>query len=1150
MKTVSIICVYNKTFILKKQLLTSLKKQKKEYEVILVDNRNKKFNSAASALNYGASKASGDYLIFSHQDIIIDDEDWLEKTIEQLEKLDNPGIIGVAGKTTDRFIRTNILHGMPPKKVTPFPLKKVEKASTVDECLFIIPKNVFDKLKFDEKACPDWHLYATDYVLSVKKLGFNAYLLPTNLTHTSKGSSMSEGYYKTVRKLQQKHFNEHIIRNCMTDWYTYIPVSVQIKMKNYNKKHDNVKFNFYDNYRIHKKADEGYYIIDDDLRQVIEESELFDEEYYRKKYRINQKYDMMSHFCTVGYKKNYNPSENFDTEFYYNTYHDVKHADLNPLIHYIAYGRREGRIIRPVKSRERKIKDKLQTNISNSNAYLLFKAKMNLSLFKKYKKQYSMIKESGFFDYDFYKKRYPNVNNFNKDLILHYMFTGYKLNYEPNPYFDSQYYSDKYGKDKNPLIMYLEHDKSDLSFNNSDSDECKLIEKSNLFDENYYLTHYPETKQFKDNLTAHFYNIGWKNSFNPSDKFDTNWYLESYPDVKQANLNPLIHYLKYGQHQKRIPKPMTENEAKELMNEIDLNARNENLTKFDENSPLVSIIILTRNGIDYLKTLFKNFKQNICYPNYEIIVIDNDSSDESVEYLTELSNELPIKIIENKTNESFSQANNKGVEESNGEYVLLLNNDMEPIYGWLNHMMAAYLSSPEIGIVGAKLIFPYSENAHTSLRTQNEGIKYTELNGFLNENDGYIVPYNIKESEISDNDDDENQEMASVLGASLLIKKELYQEVSGLDDDYFYNYEDIDLCFRIIQKGYKVIYTPKAKLYHYYQATRIDGFDLSPNDMKNRIHLYQKWNQWLCEKLFIDRLENDLIFSEKPLKISYIYADCSELTKDPFIDDNTLKKYNHLKDYEKKYDPLLIKDLGWQLIPFKHENGDILIDNSDICICEVPINPSNIKNRNIHQIKIALIKDNIEEWENIELSDYDLIFTKKEYCKFFKHLKNLFNLNDQSLLLQIKNNLEEIYKKDKDSFNRLIKNYSFEKALPYGANYLAVKNSQYFDEKWYIEQYDISKDHLDPVAHYLKFGNLKGYNPGPNFRNEDYNFCNPDVKRAGINPLAHYERYGKYENRQITCSVSDRRSYMRYLSLTGRKYPLAKKSSVFLQSMG
>lgn len=232
----SIICVYNNRDILEKYLLESLTGQTEEYELILVDNRNNEFSSAASALNYGAKKASGDYFVFAHQDIYFSEENWMEDTENKVRKLENTGIVGVAGKTVDSIVRSNIKQGIPAVDVSPFKIEYAQKASTVDECLFIIPREIFLKYPFDEKTCDDWHLYAVDYVYNIKDKGYTAYIIPTVIEHRSKGASMSETYYTTLPKLQKKYMKRRLIRTCMGDWFTFIPISIQRlvkKFKNY-----------------------------------------------------------------------------------------------------------------------------------------------------------------------------------------------------------------------------------------------------------------------------------------------------------------------------------------------------------------------------------------------------------------------------------------------------------------------------------------------------------------------------------------------------------------------------------------------------------------------------------------------------------------------------------------------------------------------------------------------------------------------------------------------------------------------------------------------------------------------------------------------------------------------------------------------------
>lgn len=232
----SIICVYNNENILEEYLIKSLNRQTEKYELILIDNRENKFKSAASALNFGAKKANGEYLVFAHQDIYFSDENWIKNTTKQLKNLNNTGIVGVAGKTIDSLVRSNIKQGLNPVDVSPFKIAKAEKASTLDECLFIIPKTVFDKYNLNEDICDDWHLYAVEYVYNIKNQGLEAYIIPTTLEHRSKGASMSETYYTTLPKLQKKYLKRGLIRTCMGDWFTFIPVSIQKfvkKFKNY-----------------------------------------------------------------------------------------------------------------------------------------------------------------------------------------------------------------------------------------------------------------------------------------------------------------------------------------------------------------------------------------------------------------------------------------------------------------------------------------------------------------------------------------------------------------------------------------------------------------------------------------------------------------------------------------------------------------------------------------------------------------------------------------------------------------------------------------------------------------------------------------------------------------------------------------------------
>jgi hypothetical protein len=226
---ISIICVFNDKSVLDNYLIKHLTVRNKDYELILLDNSSERFVSAAKALNFAGGMAKGDYLMFAHQDFDLGDDKWLKEAEKIIIKLENMGIAGVAGRSKEKgWTVTNIREGVPPKFISPERIKKPIKVQTLDECLFIIPKNVFNILKFDEEVCDDWHLYAVDYCLSVKNLGYEVYVIPLSGHHKSQADSLSEGYYSTLRKLLKKHGkNYNIILTTIGDWSVNYPLTLQ-----------------------------------------------------------------------------------------------------------------------------------------------------------------------------------------------------------------------------------------------------------------------------------------------------------------------------------------------------------------------------------------------------------------------------------------------------------------------------------------------------------------------------------------------------------------------------------------------------------------------------------------------------------------------------------------------------------------------------------------------------------------------------------------------------------------------------------------------------------------------------------------------------------------------------------------------------------
>lgn len=482
---------------------------------------------------------------------------------------------------------------------------------------------------------------------------------------------------------------------------------------------------------------------------------------------------------------------------------------------------------------------------------------------------------------------------------------------------------------KTVFSLFKEGSKSDFFKNIKD---YKTIEKSGLFDSEFYQSNYDCSG--KDPL-LHYLLYGYKENFVPNFNFDTYKYSNKYMNTLD---NPILHYLNNPDNE------IEKLDKEELLNEI-IAKNTSNLTNFELDEPLVSIIILNKNGIHHLKKLFKNFKENTNYKNYEIIIVDNNSVDDSVEYLKTL--DLPIKIIENKYNQSFSRANNEGFKESNGDLILLMNNDMETTYGWLNEMVGTFLEHENVGAVGPKLIYPYLlQDRENSYSIQSAGDSFRELM------DLYSPFNNNKNIKIWDESVNVLKTVVGVTGAVFLTSREIYEELNGLDEDYYYCYEDVDLCIKLNNAGYDILYCPKSLIIHYESPTRKLDNNLRENIITNRKTINKKWGDYLFRNILCDKLDKRNFYTENNLKIS-IVTDNPENSQEKRVIDS-------LKE---KYEVVIISDLS------KH-TFDVDVDIIVSLTPEYDILKVASKN---NTLKIPWILDENPEWLNqIEYYDYTI----------------------------------------------------------------------------------------------------------------------------------------------------------------------------------
>lgn len=217
--------------------------------------------------------------------------------------------------------------------------------------------------------------------------------------------------------------------------------------------------------------------------------------------------------------------------------------------------------------------------------------------------------------------------------------------------------------------------------------------------------------------------------------------------------------------------------------------------------PLVYIIILNWNGYKDTIECLESLKK-ITYKNYEIVLIDNGSTDESVKILK--SKYPDLKLIENKTNLGFAGGCNIGIRyalKTNAEYIALLNNDTTVDNKFLNELINTSINDESIGIVGP-LIYYYKKPSTVwssgAYKFDKYNLKYIDFNYGKKDNKTLIEMRNVD----------------FVWGCCFLIKKSIFKKVGLLDEDYFMYTEDKDLCYRVTHAGYKLIVNPNSKIWH------------------------------------------------------------------------------------------------------------------------------------------------------------------------------------------------------------------------------------------------------------------------------------------------------------------------------------------------
>ncbi|MFT7278013.1 MAG: glycosyltransferase involved in cell wall biosynthesis [Gammaproteobacteria bacterium] len=226
--------------------------------------------------------------------------------------------------------------------------------------------------------------------------------------------------------------------------------------------------------------------------------------------------------------------------------------------------------------------------------------------------------------------------------------------------------------------------------------------------------------------------------------------------------------------------------------------------------PLVSLIIPTYNGYEITKQAIDSILDKTTYQNYEILLVDNNSNDPTaLEYFEELDKHEKVTVLRYPYPFNYSAINNFAAKQAKGEVIGLVNNDVEVINPeWLTEMTSHALRE-DVGCVGAKLYFHNDTIQHAGVIIGIGGVAGHSHKHFKRTDSGYFSRLNIV------------QNLSAVTAACLLVRKTVFDEVNGLnEEDLTVAFNDVDFCLKVQAVGYRNLWTPYAELYHYESITR------------------------------------------------------------------------------------------------------------------------------------------------------------------------------------------------------------------------------------------------------------------------------------------------------------------------------------------
>jgi GT2 family glycosyltransferase/cytochrome c-type biogenesis protein CcmH/NrfG len=242
-----------------------------------------------------------------------------------------------------------------------------------------------------------------------------------------------------------------------------------------------------------------------------------------------------------------------------------------------------------------------------------------------------------------------------------------------------------------------------------------------------------------------------------------------------------------------------------------------------------SIIIPVFNKLDLTRQCLTTLASLTTMPEYEVIVVDNASTDGTAEFLAELGGD--VQVIRNPENYGFAVACNQGASAARGEFLLFLNNDTIPTEGWLNALVDEVERYADVGVVGSKLLYEDGTIQHA-------GVAFSRI---------VFTPYHIYRKFPSDSPMvNRRREFQCVTAACMLVRREVFAQVGQFDEGFKNGFEDVDLCLKIREQGWHIVYRPDSVVYHLESQTP----GRKTHDTDNARRLLERWSHkwWIPDE--------------------------------------------------------------------------------------------------------------------------------------------------------------------------------------------------------------------------------------------------------------------------------------------------------------